>query len=131
MKTKWITAFYVLLLTGIVYLADHNQYQALFSVVRSVPGGDKGGHFLLMGLFSFLLNASLNCRTLNLDRGRLLLGSVLVSALVTMEEISQIFMQHRSFDLVDLLFDYLGIWVFGEMALYVWRRHSRKPGAAL
>jgi hypothetical protein len=78
-KATWITATYVLLLISIVYLADHNQYHTLFSVIRSVPGGDKGGHFLLMGLFSFLLNWSLRCRTLQLSARRLLLGSLIVS----------------------------------------------------
>lgn len=119
MKATWITATYFLLLVSIVYLADHNQYHTLFSIIRSVPGGDKSGHFLLMGLFAFLLNWSLRCRTLNLYARRILLGSLIVSVLVTLEEISQLLVRHRSFDLLDLLFDYLGIWMFGRIALYV------------
>ena len=131
MKTKLITAFYVSLLVGIVYLADHHQYHAVFSAVRAVPGGDKLGHLLLMGLFSFLLNASLGCRTVGVYGARLLLGSAIVCAAVTLEEFSQIFLRYRSFDLLDLLFDYVGIWAFGRAAAYVCRRRSLKPGGAV
>src|SRR5688572_30509095 len=107
MKITWITGIYILLLISIIYLAGHHQYHELFSIIiRNVPGGDKLGHFLLMGLLSFLLNASLRCRELDVRVTHVLLGSVIVSIVVTLEEVSQIFMQYRSFDLVDLLFDY-------------------------
>jgi polysaccharide biosynthesis protein VpsQ len=124
MKIIWITGIYILLLISIIYLAGHHQYHELFSIVRTVPGGDKFGHFLLMGLLSFLLNTSLRCRKLDVRAKHVLLGSVIVSVAVTLEEVSQIFIQYRSFDLLDLLFDYLGIWVFGKMALYV---RTRRP----
>ena len=119
MKIIWITGIYILLLMSIVYVADHHQYHDLFSIIRSVPGGDKYGHFLLMGVLSFLLNTSLRCREVDVCTRHVLLGSAIVSLAVTLEEVSQIFIQHRSFDLADLLFDYLGIWVFGKVALYV------------
>ena len=119
MKIIWITGVYILLLMTIIYLAGHHQYHDLFSIIRSVPGGDKSGHFLLMGLLSFLLNTSLRCREVDVRSKHVLLGSVIVSIAVTLEEVSQIFVQYRSFDLGDLLFDYLGIWVFGKVALYV------------
>lgn len=127
MKIKAVTALYVLLLAGVVYLAAHRQHHGLFSIIRDIPGGDKCGHFLLMGLFSFLLNTSLGCRTVG---PRVLLGSVIVSAAVTCEEVSQIFLRHRSFDPADLLFDYLGIWLFGRAALYFRERRGLRAGGA-
>jgi len=131
MRTKSITALYVLLLAGIVYLAGHRQYHGLFSAVRSVPGGDKLGHLLLMGLLSFLLNTSLRCRTVGVCGRRILLGSIIVCVAVTLEEVSQIFVRYRSFDPVDLLFDYLGIWAFGKAAVYLRARRSlRADGVA-
>lgn len=128
MKIRSITILYVLLLIGIVYLAAHQQYHDIFSAVRNIPAGDKCGHFLLTGLFSFLLNASLCCRTIVMRSRRVLLGSLIVAAAVTLEEVSQLFMRHRSFDLVDLMFDYLGIWVFGKVALRLWMRGVIKAG---
>ena len=126
MKTRSITVLYILLLIGIVYLAGQQQYHSLFSIIRDIPAGDKCGHFLLMGLFSFLLNTSLCCRTVEASSGRMLLGSLIVSLAVTLEEISQIYVRNRSFDLADLFFDYLGIWVFGKAALYLRERRSVK-----
>lgn len=125
MKTRFITALYLVLLAGIVLLADNHQYQALFNGIRRIPGGDKLGHFLLMGLLSFLLNASLSCRTTRLFGARVLLGSAIACAAVTLEELSQIFVRYRTFDPVDLLFDYAGIWAFGRLALQLKLRRSR------
>jgi hypothetical protein len=39
---------------------------------------------------------------------------------------SQMLVRHRSFDLLDLLFDYLGIWMFGRIALHVSKRSGLK-----
>lgn len=128
MKTRALTALYVLLLAGVVYLAGHRHHHGLFSFIRAVPGGDKCGHFLLMGLLSFLVNASLGCRTVRVRGARLLLGSLCVAAAVAAEEFSQLFLRYRSFDLVDLLFDFLGIWLFGRAALYLLTRRTSGRG---
>lgn len=130
MKLRLTTLLYFVLLAGVVALADHHRYHTLFSVVRGIPGGDKLGHFLLMGLFSFLLNVSLCCRTVRVFAGRVLLGGVVACLAVTLEELSQIFVRYRSFDPVDLLFDYAGIWAFGRAALHLRVRRSLKAGAA-
>ena len=126
MKTRLLTVFYILLLAGIVYLAGHRQYHGLFSAIRNIPAGDKVGHFLLMGLLSLLVNLSLRCRTVRLFARHVLFGSLIVWLAVTLEELSQIFLRYRSFDPVDLLFDYLGIWAFGKAAVYLWARRGLK-----
>ena len=125
MKSRYITVLYFILLVGIVLLADNHQYHTLFNGIRRIPGGDKLGHFLLMGLFSFLLNVSLSCRTVRVFAVRVLLGSVIAGAAVTLEELSQIFVRYRTFDLVDLFFDYAGIWTFGRLALHLKLRRGR------
>lgn len=125
MKSRLITVLYFLVLAGIVLLADTREYHTVFDAVRRIPGGDKLGHFLLMGMLSFLLNVSLSCRTVRISAARvLLLGSAVACAAVTLEEFSQIFVRYRTFDLVDLFFDYAGIWAFGRLALYVELRRS-------
>lgn len=128
MKSRYITVLYFILLAGIVFLADNHQYHTLFNGIRGIPGGDKLGHFLLIGLLSFLLNASLSCRTVRVFAVRVLLGSVIACAAVTLEELSQLFVRYRTFDLTDLFFDYAGIWTFGKLALYLeMRRKSTCP----
>jgi len=125
MKSRFVTVLYLALLAGIVLLADSQQSQGLFDGVRRIPGGDKLGHFLLMGLLSFLLNVSLDCRTLRVFARPLLLGGLVACVAVTLEEFSQIFVRYRTFDLVDLVFDYGGIWAFGRLALSLKIRRGR------
>jgi VanZ family protein len=119
MKLKWLAIVYTLFLVMLVFLVDQKQYQFLFRFVRQTPGGDKAGHLLLMGLFAFLVNLALSCRRIKIGRLNLLLGSLIVMLLVTLEEFSQRFVRYRTFDLVDLAFDYTGIFLFGLLASYL------------
>lgn len=130
MKSRIVTVLYLALLAGIVVLADSHQRHGLFDAVRSIPGGDKLGHFLLMGVLTLRRNESLNCRTLRVCGRALLLGSLVAFAAVTLEEFSQIFVPYRTFDPVDLFFDYGGIWAFGRLALYFKSSRSKALPAA-
>jgi polysaccharide biosynthesis protein VpsQ len=109
---KILTVCYVFVLAGIIFLADVKSTRYVLSFVGSIPFGDKLGHFFLFGTFSFLLNLSLGCRKVR----RVLSGNLIVSVIVTIEEISQIFIRGRSFDLTDLIADFLGILLFGKLA---------------
>src|SRR5687767_7946277 len=95
MKLKWLAVIYVLFLVLLVFLVDQKQYQFLFRFVRQTPYGDKVGHFVLMGLFSLLLNLALSCRKIRLGAFSLLAGSLIVAVIVTLEELSQIFVRYR------------------------------------
>lgn len=122
MKLKWLAIIYTLFLVAVVFLADRQQGQFLFRLVRETPYGDKAGHFLLMGLFALLINLALSCRRVRLWRFRPLLGSLLVVTIVTLEEFSQRYVRYRTFDLIDLAFDYTGIFLFGLLARTLTRR---------
>jgi polysaccharide biosynthesis protein VpsQ len=116
MKLKWLTIIYALFLVVLVVLASQKQYLFLFRFVRRTPHADKVGHLLLMGLLSFLVNLAISCKRIKIGRVQLLAGSLLVGLVVTLEELSQIFLRYRSFDLIDLAFDYAGILLFGYLA---------------
>lgn len=118
-RVKILTAVYIFILAVIIFLADTKGTQYLLSFVGNIPYGDKIGHFCLMGTFSFLVNLSLKCRAVY----RILLGSLIVLSIVTTEEFSQIFVSGRTFDLGDLLFDFIGIVIFGEAARFVCQRY--------
>lgn len=129
MKLKHLAIVYALFLALLVFLADQRQYQFVFRVVRRTPYADKAGHFLLMGIFSLLVNLALSCRKTRIGKLSLLTGSLVVGIVVTLEEFSQIFVRYRSFDPVDLLFDYAGILLFGLLASYLTRlRFARQEG---
>lgn len=122
----WAVAGYVLLLSGIVAFANLGTAEWVFTVASLIPYGDKVGHTVLMGLLAFFLNGALCCRTLAIGRGHLLVGSMIAYLLVFAEELSQIWMASRSFDVYDLLFDVIGIFLFGRLALWN-ARLKRKP----
>lgn len=117
-KIKIIALIYIFILAGIIFLADSNGTN-YFSFIRYLPYGDKIGHFCLMGIFSFVVNLALNARTIQIWKLNYLLGSLIVFAIVFVEECSQIFVSGRSFDLTDLIADTAGILVFGETARFI------------
>jgi VanZ family protein len=78
-----------------------------------------------MGIFSLLVNLALSAKTIRLWKFKYLLGSLIVSAIVTLEEFSQIFVSGRTLDAGDLIVDFAGIVYFGEIARFLTGRSSR------
>ena len=113
MKIKIITLFYILLLAVTIAAADEGKLFRVYSLVGKIPEGDKIGHFVLMGLLAWLLNASLGWRKSAVGGRKVLLGSAFVFAFATIEECSQRFFPARTFELLDLAGDYTGIAVAG------------------
>jgi polysaccharide biosynthesis protein VpsQ len=114
-RIKILAVFYILILAGIIVLAGINGTK-YFSFVGYIPYGDKIGHFVLMGMLSLVVNLALRARSVRIWKLNFLLGSLIAAGLVLVEEVSQIFIQERTFDFSDLLFDFAGIFVFGEIA---------------
>ena len=118
MNMKLITIFYVCFILFVIALANQGELGVLAVIVYEVPYTDKLGHFILMGLLAFFLNLSLKCSTISIWNSNFLKGSIIIFILVTLEEFSQLLVETRTFDLMDLFADYLGIFVFGRLALY-------------
>ena len=129
-RMKILLVVYVLILAVIIFLADRKGTRYLLNFVGNIPYGDKLGHFCLMGGFSFLLNLVLDARTISAWKLNYLLGSLIVLAVVTIEEVSQLFVRGRTFDWSDLFFDYLGIFLFGELARFICRRKKNMENDA-
>lgn len=116
---KWLTIGFAGLLLLIVASATFGWAEPAFAFIRQVPGSDKVAHFVLLGMMSLLLNLSLGCRRTKIyewDRNSYLTGSLILVVLVTVEEISQIWIPTRSFSMMDLISNYLGIMLFGWWA---------------
>jgi len=58
------------------------------------------------------------CRTVRVAGRALLIGSIIALTLITLEEFSQRLIPYRTFDLVDLIADYSGVFVFSGLAIY-------------
>jgi hypothetical protein len=95
----------------IITAADRGWMATWFYRINQFPFGDKAGHFVLIGGLAFLLNYALKHRPTPwrpLGR-RVLWGSLIVGVLITLEEISQIWIRSRTFSLGDLAANYAGI----------------------
>ena len=123
-KIKIFASIYIFIIAGIVILADVKSTQYLLRLSGGIPYLDKIAHFFLMGGFSFAVNLILKARNLSLWNFQYLMGTVIVLLIVTIEEVSQIFIIVRSFDIGDLAADYLGIIIFGEISRFMLRKYT-------
>lgn len=104
-----ITISFILFFSFIIYAANSGTELVVFKVLKYIPIGDKIGHLVLVGMLTFLANWSLRNKRIPVFGLRLLWGSFLVFSLISLEECSQQWITRRTFDVVDLLFNYLGI----------------------
>jgi VanZ family protein len=94
---------------AVVYAANAGICQRYFDIVRSLPLGDKVSHFLLMGTMAAMANLAFKRRTIAVGSLRPGIGTTVVAVIVVAEEISQIWIPGRTFDLFDLTADFLGM----------------------
>jgi polysaccharide biosynthesis protein VpsQ len=116
---RWLPfALFLLFVATIIVGSDLGQLRSINQLVGALPFGDKFGHLFLIGTLTFLLNYALDGRTLKIGNLKVLLGCAIVAVAITIEEFSQIWMPLRTFDLIDLSANYLGI----ALAGLVWLR---------
>lgn len=125
MKTKYIfTAVYIALIILIIFLANSGALHSVIKPLQQIPYFDKWGHFFLVGMLAFVVNIALSLRTIKLFKFKLLLGSLIVAVIMTLEEFSQAFVSSRTFDLIDLTADYVGIICFSYLAIWLHNRDN-------
>lgn len=106
-----ITIVFLLFIILIIYSADTGRNNIFFDFVNWLPFGDKIGHFFLFGIFTLSLNVALKFKRVKLWQ-KLPLGTVLISIVVILEELSQAFFPNRTLDITYLIADALGILFF-------------------
>jgi len=94
---------------SILVIANRGHADLFWDLVGRVPCGDKLGHLGLVGTLSFLLNLLLEGRPAPGRWRPMMLGSLLLGVFMTLEEASQAFIPHRSFDLLDGLANIIGV----------------------
>jgi hypothetical protein len=104
--------------TWVILSVDGLGLPPIITRLYAYPYGDKLGHFLLMGLLSFLL-------TLALPRRWQLPALAILSMLLATEEYSQRFFNGRHSDWLDLACSLAGVCLFGGLALWLTRRKQR------
>lgn len=108
----------------LIVLADLDRKNLIIEMGRSIPWGDKIGHFILFGTLALLLNMAVRFRQIKIYHRRFHLGSVLVFIFAIVEEFSQLAFSTRTFDVIDMLFDLFGIGLLSSVAFrkYVIRK---------
>lgn len=113
----------VVLLVAIVIAADRQSLPVWLMGIYSRPGGDKLGHFVLMGWLAFVVQLAVAAvRREPAPAGARALvarGTLVVAAVVALEELSQLAFLVRTPSLLDLAASLAGIacgaWLAGRV----------------
>jgi len=107
-RLKWLTLLFIVFMLGVILLADLGSLPSPVAMLYRFPNGDRAGHFILFGILTFLVNSAFP-RQVRILRANVYFGSLIIAVLAILEEISQLFLSYRTFDLIDLTFTFLGI----------------------
>jgi len=125
-QTRWLYPLgFFIFISYIIFLADTADYNFAFRLVGHIPYGDKIAHTLLYGVMALLLNYGLGfryiqyksisvgyCKGTTPYKLYIQLGAIIVLTFATLEEFSQYFIPSRTFDLWDLMADFIGVILF-------------------
>lgn len=116
-RVALLFTFFIIL---IIVLADTGVLSRYLGFLYKYPNADKIGHFLLYGILTLLLDLAFFRSTPNQSPGRLaVIVGLMLALLMSIEEFSQQSFSNRTFDLVDLLFSYLGVVFFSWVAVKI------------
>ena len=105
---KILAIIFTIFITIIIFLADTG-HLGFVAPLYDFPYGDKVGHFILFGFLTFLIILTLFRSSRYTDPKRVAVyWALFLALLITVEEVSQIFIADRTFDVLDLSFSYLG-----------------------
>ena len=122
-SVKFLPLLILLTFMGWIYIdANTGDYNTMLKMARSVPYGDKMGHFLLYGALTLILNFTLAMRQIKIGGHELLLGSVIILVVTLIDEFTQILQESRSFEWLDMSSNLLGIIFFSHLSLIIARQ---------
>ncbi|MBP0013369.1 MAG: VanZ family protein [Roseofilum sp. SBFL] len=105
---RWIVAFWIYF--GLLLFISLAAY--LRWIPARVADYDKFGHLFLIGTAGILSHQALGERMIQLGKISLPLGPILVTVFSFIDETLQIFSPARSYSLIDLMANWIGIWMF-------------------
>jgi hypothetical protein len=132
-RNKWMlftTLVFVVLLAAIVITANRGMLPVFITVLFNFPGGDKVGHFILMGILNLLATRLALARNPAGSWRQAALTGLVVAALTGLEEFSQRFFPYRHASWGDFASSLAGIAVFGTIAWLLAYNGGHGPGQA-
>ena len=106
-----LLAGYVLFFIAILIGANSGYLHQWIPDVLTDTWWDKAGHVFFTGLLAVLANEALRYRFFKFGERRVLVGTLIVVFLISIEEFLQQYLPTRSFEILDLAADLLGILV--------------------
>lgn len=100
---------FFMLISYIIILADTENYNFAFHLVGHIPYGDKIAHTVLYGMMALLLNYGLHFKHIKCFGISLQIGAIYVLLFAGLEELTQYYIPSRTFDIGDLLADFIGV----------------------
>ena len=94
-------------------------------IYYGLPGGDRFAHFLGPGLLAFFMVLGLSSRAAHHRLPSPAVSLVAAALLVTLDEVMQLVISTRTFELKDLSWSLIGVLVFGLAAMGVQRIRCR------
>ncbi|MBW4424984.1 MAG: VanZ family protein [Nostoc desertorum CM1-VF14] len=123
---RWVFAFWVYF--GILMSISMAAYLRIIPTeISKFPYYDTILHFLLLGIAAYLGHLALNKRKIQIFNISLPLASLIVMVFCILDEMIQLLIPYRSFDLVDLGADLCGIVLFTWFAERQNLNKSEKP----
>jgi len=116
-------AFFIFIL-WVIFMANTGQDMFLFEMTRSIPFGDKLGHIMVFGCLTLMANLALKGRLVSFKLGSIYWGALAVLVFVTLEELSQHFIEIRSLDMFDYLANLFGILCFSWLTREIIKKAS-------
>jgi len=126
-----VTVLFTLFLFALIVLADMGKLEFLLWIMNRFPLGDKIAHFFLVGILSFLVNRTV-MRLLSPGQSPkwiLMIATLVLLVIFTIEEISQIPIMNRDASLSDLAANYAGILFFAFRAWQTGKKVERNSAA--
>jgi len=119
---------YAVVFAFIVVIADGNWLPRFAQDLHDLPYGDKVIHFTLFGLLALAANLALASQGRRSLVRAVALGTILVLAIATAEEYSNVFVPCRDWSLGDLTANYLGVACIGLLPLWRPQLFTRAAG---
>jgi VanZ family protein len=119
---KTLAYLFIILVIFTMLSATFQWTNPIIELIKGFKYGDKFAHLILIGTLAYCVNYLLKFRIIKRFNQNLLVGTIAITIFITLEECSQIWISTRTFDLIDLSANYIGI---GIATLIIVKRQSK------
>ena len=106
---KLLVLLFTTLFFGTIFFIAYSGNSSFFRFLKYVPGGDKTGHVVSLFILSLSFSWFSSFKYMKIKGIKIYYGVLFIAFFITIEEFLQLLSPYRTFDLLDLSCNYLGI----------------------